>query len=481
MTEEAGSNGLGHPRTSSPGTSSQMRRDMADEEEAPNFRVAQPLPRPKTFDGKGARTFKSFIEQYENWALSMWGPNVNNKWSPGLENLLEGSPSEFFTSYMNLKMDYDEIKSKLSKTFVGEKDPFSIKKLLLIQELTKSDKESWLVFITRLSNIISEMYKNSTEEEKSNRLKEHLMNKLDAKTRDHVLQELRLYKNYSPQAIVEALTSLDSIPDSMFSGNNHSETINLGLESKAKLSSNNEQPHCLCCGGKTHYLADCQKFETCQKTMDAIARLNINQNTIQQLNSLLQEDRFSDRRSRRDDSYDGRNYQLSNRDRGISPYNRSYGGYSPHRSSQYQKPLNYFRDRGAERQDPYGSRSQSTERQDTYRKRDPSHERPNQYNNRNPAAEYHSSYGSRGNSGGSQRPFNNYYNEHRGSQDYRTYRGQSPYRQNQYQNRNFEQRHTSSQGRGGRYGGANNESGPRYQSNWSSNNKTPNDTHHLNY
>ena len=211
-------------RSSSPDASTHM--EGRDAEEVQSLRVSQPLPQPKIFNGKSARTFKSFLRSYEKWADSMWGPNVNDKWTSGLDALLEGPPSEFYTSYVNQNLDYDTITKKLSDTFVGDFDPFNMKKLLAIQEMEKSPDESWVIFITRLHNIIGELYATSSDEEKDNRLREHLLSKLDAKTRVDMLKSLQIQQDYSPDAIVKAIKNLDNIPTHAF-GINRLESINL--------------------------------------------------------------------------------------------------------------------------------------------------------------------------------------------------------------------------------------------------------------
>ena len=365
--------------TSSPG--SQSRSRVAEDEAA--LRVAQPLPRPKPFNGTTAKTFKLFIHMYEIWAHSTWGPNIDDKWTPGLDSLLEGYPSILYTSYVNQTFSYEQIKECLSQVFVGETDPFSLKKTHRLNELTKGEKEPWIVFITRIQNLISELSPEMAEEDKSTRLKETLFGKMSQPMSRNVILACNIRGDWSVNTMIEILKCYDTLPKQFFDPNDESievEGINLGL------STNVEKRHCMYCGKTSHYMADCLEYS---RSLAALSNLKLTNSTPYEQKDKTQSDRFQDGHPRGEHTH---------RSRDFSPYGRNYRGQSPYRYEQNQQPYGrYDNDQNKDR-NHNSYRGSSPYRQDQY-------QRPYRYNDPN---------------------------ANRG-RNYQGYRGQSPYRYNYYE------------------------------------------------
>ena len=303
-----------------------MGEEGAREEEAPGFRLTQPLPKPKTFDGLSPKTFKTFVKQYEEWAFSMWGPNKNDRWISGLETLLEGQPLSILNSFLRQNKTYAEIKEELMETFRGESDPFEIKRLVALKELVKKPDEPWAVFITKLRSLLMELNPFATEDDLSARLKEHLMQKMDKGVMSLVTRLCHIKDDYSVKSIVEHLKSLDTIPSELYNAGS-TEVMHLGLAPNNK-DKDKEEKHCMYCGAQSHYMADCYKYE---KTLNAITNLRLTE-------SNLPRDRNTYDR-RQEYSRGEERYQHDRQGtRGSSPYNRNYRGYSPYRNERYQGP-----------------------------------------------------------------------------------------------------------------------------------------------
>lgn len=347
-----GGNPLG---ASSPGAGGDGDRILNEEDNLTHLRLSQPLPRPKVFSGNSSKTFKSFVKQYESWADSMWGPNINDKWIRGLESLLEGHPLILYNSYLNQNISYDEIKTRLMSIFMGESDPFTCKKLLRLKSIKKGGTESWTVFMTRIENLISEINPESSARERSNRLREVLLQKMDNSTTKSVVNQCMLKSDFTPNAVFEAVKILDTIPFEMYGDQEEvGEVLNLGITNKEK----DTEMHCLYCGSKRHYMADCISYSNTCSNLSQI-KLESNKgrdshNKQSQGNPWGGSDQEYHRQSRReeynrrsDSPWDNR-YQSQNRGyspyrgreqgRGFSPYVREQSrdngrGYSPYRSN----------------------------------------------------------------------------------------------------------------------------------------------------
>ena len=244
--------------------------EIGDQEEQVNkWKVAQPLPCPKPFDGKGPKKFRSFKTQYEAYASSMW---LNNKegWKLGLEKLLKGYPLALYLSYMEQGNSYDTIILKLEGAFKGENDPFKVHKLLKLKTMKRGVNESWGIFHKRIENILTEMYPSISEEDRAVRVREIFMQKIDNKTAEKIVNLCLIKNDFSPDRVYEAALSLDSIPREMVSldetGSSESEDeVNMvkydTIGGKFK-----EDKHCLYCGKRDHYMADCPAYKNqCQR------------------------------------------------------------------------------------------------------------------------------------------------------------------------------------------------------------------------
>ena len=188
-----------------------LQNSLEHREQLNNWKVAQPLPCPKPFDGKGPRKFRNFKSQYEAYASSMWLDNKEGWWL-GLEQLLKGSPLALYHSYMEQGNDYDTIVSKLEGSFKGENDPFKIRKLIKLKTMKKGASESWGIFYKRIENLLMEMYPSISNEDCLIRVREIFMQKIDNKTAEKVINLCIIKNNFSPLGVYEAALSLDAIP-----------------------------------------------------------------------------------------------------------------------------------------------------------------------------------------------------------------------------------------------------------------------------
>ena len=226
------------------------------------WRITQPLPRPGKFKGVGPKRFDRFKIQFEAYAASMWGDDKQG-WKVGLESLLEGYPLALYQSYMEQGLTYDEIAGKLAVIFKGETDPFLCRKLLKLKLLKRGGDEPWVVFLSRISNLLCEIYPGISEEDRDVRTREVLLQKFDNKTAEKVVNMCMLRSDFSPRAVFESVKALDSIPPEITEQGDEAEEVNLanyGTKRGETKQFFDNQKHCLYCGDRSHYMADCPKY-----------------------------------------------------------------------------------------------------------------------------------------------------------------------------------------------------------------------------
>ena len=232
-------------------------------EAARQWRITQPLPRPGKFKGVGPKRFARFKVQFEAYAASMWGEDKQG-WKVGLESLLEGYPLALYQSYMEQGLTYDAIVGKLSVIFKGETDPFLCRKLLKLKLLKRGGDEPWVVFLSRISNLLCEIYPGISEDDRDVRTREVLLQKFDNKTAEKVVNMCMLKSDFSPRAVFESVKALDSIPPEITAEHGDEvEEVNLANYSSKRgeiKQSFDNQKHCLYCGDRSHYMADCPKY-----------------------------------------------------------------------------------------------------------------------------------------------------------------------------------------------------------------------------
>ena len=229
---------------------------------ARQWRITQPLPRPGKFKGVGPKRFARFKTQFEAYAASMWGEDKQG-WKVGLESLLEGYPLSLYQSYIEQGLTYDAIAGKLTVIFKGETDPFLCRKLLKLKLLKRGGDEPWVVFLFRISNLLCEIYPGISEEDRDVRTREVLLQKFDNKTAEKVVNMCMLKSDFSPRAVFESVKALDSIPPEITAGQGDEEEVNLAnyntKTGETKQPFDNKK-HCLYCGDRNHYMADCPKY-----------------------------------------------------------------------------------------------------------------------------------------------------------------------------------------------------------------------------
>ena len=242
--------------------------DGAEGEGTRQWRITQPLPRPGKYKGVGPKKFARFKTQFEAYAESMWGEERQG-WKVGLENLLEGYPLALYQSYMEQGLTYEEIVDKLSTIFKGETDPFLCRKLLKLKLLKRGGDEPWVVFLSRICNLLCEIYPGITEGDRDIRTREVLLQKMDNKTAEKMVNMCMLKGDFSPHAVFEVIKSLDSIPYEITAEGPSEDEINLANYDTKKGEMkylSDDKKHCLYCGERTHYMCDCPKYSRlCQR------------------------------------------------------------------------------------------------------------------------------------------------------------------------------------------------------------------------
>ena len=228
------------------------------------------MPGPGNFNGIGPKKFARFKAQFEAYSISMWG-DEKQAWKVGLESLLEGYPLALYQSYMEQGLTYEEIVNKLSTIFKGETDPFLCRKLLKLKLLKKGREEPWIVFLARISNLLCEIYPEISEGDRDVRTREVLLQKFDNKTAEKVVNMCMLKSDFSPRSVFESIKALDSIPPEITAEQDDGteEIINLAnynIRTGEIKSSVEDKKHCLYCGDRSHYMAECDKYlRFCQR------------------------------------------------------------------------------------------------------------------------------------------------------------------------------------------------------------------------
>ena len=257
----------------SSGVSGERGFDVGDPVEEGNggeglrqWRITQPLPRPSKFKGVGPKRFSRFKTQFEAYATSMWGEDTQG-WKVGLETLLEGYPLALYQSYMEQGLTYNKIVEKLANIFKGETDPFLCRKLLKLKLLKRGGEEPWVVFLSRISNLLCEIYPEITEGDRDVRTREVLLQKLDNKTAEKVVNMCMLKADFSPKSVFDSVKALDSIPPEITAEHvNEIDIVNIASyydtkKGEVKRVIPDDKKHCIYCGDNSHYMADCPKYK----------------------------------------------------------------------------------------------------------------------------------------------------------------------------------------------------------------------------
>ena len=346
------------------------------------WRITQPLPRPGKFKGVGPKRFSRFKAQFESYALSMWGEDTQG-WKVGLETLLEGYPLALYQSYIEQGLTYNNIVERLSSIFKGETDPFLCRKLLKLKLLKRGGEEPWVVFLSRISNLLCEIYPDITEMDRDVRTREVLLQKLDNKTAEKVVNMCMLKSDFSPKSVFKAVQALDSIPPEITAENGEeTDMVNIASfydtkKGEIKRGTQDDRKHCLYCGDNNHYMADCPKYKRlchrCTNLEWGTQEENKNYQKQGNYNNRLggNYDRTGESWNRGNQGYDGQRNGYNNnanerRDQSWGRESRSYGNWdrsSRRDSNQDQYPRrDSNRDQGSRQYngEPQGQRRPNT-------------------------------------------------------------------------------------------------------------------------
>ena len=312
----------------------------------PRYPSKHPLPKPAIFNGVGPKKFSYFREEYDDYASSMWGGDTK-RWKRGLEQVLGGHPLSLYLSYMNQGWDYETIMDKLEGIFKGEMDPYMCRKLLELKLIKKENDETWLIFLSRVENLLTEIYPAISEEDKKVRMREILLQKFDNETAKQVVQMCMLQKDFSPQAVFDAATSLDSIPGEIMGLKGISdEVLNMAINTnKREEEKEKGGKSCLFCGKQSHYMVDCWSYAAAVRKYENMwTGDNLGNNGIATNNGTYGSQNRESRRPERRNSYNEEyRHDMGEYGRGRQTYNRNYEqinrnrGYSPYKGGRYEQ------------------------------------------------------------------------------------------------------------------------------------------------
>lgn len=325
--------------------------EMGEIEEDPIDRVPyqskHPLPKPAKYNGVGPKKFSSFREAYEDYAASMWGGETK-RWKRGLEGLLDGHPLSLYLSYMNQGLSYETIMENLEGVFKGEVDPYMCRKLLELKLMKKGNDETWLIFLSRIGNLLCEIYPEISVGDKEVRMREILLQKFDNETAKQVVQTCMIRKDFTPTAVFDAVTSLDSIPLEIMGVNwINGEVLNMAINTNKWEGETVEKKHCLFCGSKLHYMGDCDQYAKLFKNFTHMAggpTRDLGENegfNIQGFENVYHYFRNEDYQGTKQQEYNNWNQESRAGDRGRGSWDRSSSEDRRRKYSQEQ-----YRDSG---------------------------------------------------------------------------------------------------------------------------------------